>query len=388
MTSDLLSYDQALDCLRANIRSLNRVHPVNLDQALGHALAEAVAAREPNPRFDNAAVDGFAVASPWRRAEARRVIGHVAAGEVFIPLEPEGALRVLTGAPVPPNTWAVAMQEDVSVEDSSVLLKADLHQGFGVRRAGSDFGSGEPLLRRGQQLSSGAVGLLASQGLERVNAFERPSVQVLVTGDELASDPGPAQIRDSNGPMLESLLRSVGIAELSSEHVRDDRDALSSRLFKSADLTLVSGGASVGDRDFLPGLMRDLGAVHFHGVAMRPGKPVLFGEVRGKPIFGLPGNPASVFVAFHAFVIEAIRRLSGFETCAPEWLEVPLRYEHSSYGRDDFLRCRWSDGAVEPVGEHGSFGLRSLAEAQWLMRVPAGSSSRGVTMRQGMKVCG
>ena len=384
-----ISYEEALDQMRAALPSPGSGEIVALEEAAGRVCRGSIAAREDYPHFDNSAVDGYAVGWPEDAVAGARLTldVRIAAGS-----PPHGALRrgaaarVLTGSVVPEDAFAVVMQEEVCVESDAIVLGEVAVEGQHIRRAGDDFFTGSPLLATGDRLGAGAIALLASQGLVQVEVYERPTVAVLTTGDELVphgQEPRPGCLRDSNGPMLAVLARSAGADRAFVAHVPDDREATREAivsLSESHDVLLCAGGASVGDRDHIPSLVAELGDIVFHGVGIRPGKPVLMGRIGPCTVFGLPGNPGSAFVTFELFSREAIARLGGAAKPEPLWVEAALDGDAKATNRDDFLRCSWvgetERPTVRPAGIQGSFGIRSLAHAQCLARIPAGRACR------------
>jgi len=370
----LISFDEALAVLRSKITCHGRVTSMPVGESLGLVLAEEVVAAEGNPRFDNSAVDGYAVGSgegPFK------LVGEVMAGEVWNQaLERGTCVRIMTGAPVPNGTSGIVMQEEADVA-GGLLSCQPVTRGQFVRRTASDFGAGTVLLSPGEKVNPGTLALLASQGIERIQVFEPAWVTILTTGDEIVAPskrPGDGQLRDSNGAMLRGLAEEAGAEQIWHEHVKDDRSALRAHLLrqgKAVDIVILAGGASVGDRDHVPSVLAEVGEVFFHGVSMRPGKPVLFGKCGRSFVFGLPGNPASSFACFHLFVKEAIRRVMGQSEAAPIWSSMPFSGSHEPCGREDFLRMIVRNGVAEEAFEQGSFGLRSLAKADGLIRLPA-----------------
>lgn len=357
---------------------------VGLDAVPGRALASDIVATEPHPLFDNSAVDGYAISRMEDGLVGRklRLAGRSWAGHGYPgPIEPGTAWRILTGAPVPEHAVAVVMQEDVEVENGEITIRSEAREAQHIRRKGSDVRPGDILLAAGQTLNAGSQALLASQGMTEAPVWRRVRVAILATGDELVDPrlrPEPGQIRETNGLMLRTLVSQSGGTPLVTETVRDDAALLAAALKRwcqDADVVLVSGGASVGDRDYVAPVVGELGQVVLHGVAMKPGKPFLFGEVGSCAVFGLPGNPGSVFVGFHLLVRPFLRKLGGHARSSGHWFPVQLLEDVRTAGREEFLRVKleFSSGALVArlAGEQGSFGLRSLAEADALARVPA-----------------
>lgn len=371
----MISYDEA------RLRILDEVRPITLREKLaaelahGRVLSADVVAVEPNPRFTNSALDGYAVSCAEDAVAGAflTIRDEVAAGDAPKVTSKGEALRVFTGAPLLGLTYAVAYQEDTTRDGDSVTLLQAAPQGQGVRSAGSDFAQGEVILSEGDVLGAGALALLASQAVLEIAAFATPKVAVVVTGNEVSPTPSEFQIYDSNTPMLRAQVESAR-CDCDCKSIGDDFDMLRDVLTECAgifDAIVVSGGASVGDYDFLARAVAEIGEIVFHGVSIKPGKPFLFGKIADKPLFGLPGNPASAFVTFELFVRPALMRLGG-NSRLPKTTLVRLDTDFTTKKREEWLRCRFiDDGVVEPVAAQGSFGLRSIAAAEALVRVPA-----------------
>jgi len=369
-----------MQVIRDLVLPLARTVRVALRDAGGFALAESVGAREPNPRFDNSGVDGYAIGSihDSEGGVRLRIQGIVAAGESSqVQIEPGSAVRIFTGAPTPANTFGIAMQEDVEVDGDSIILRSQVRIGEFIRRRGAEFDEGAELCRVGTVVDSGIAALLAFAGYVEPLVYQAPRVSVLTTGDELVEPtevPIGGQIRDTNSVMLAMQVRQSTGRLPSTTRVIDDRESLKFALIQAtaeSDLVILSGGASVGDRDFVAGLVAEIGTVFFHGVAIRPGKPILFGKIGECFVFGLPGNPASAFVCFEIFVREAIRRLSGWGEPELLWTEQTVGFDHPNCRREDFVRIRVEGSQVVESGHQGSFGIGSLGRAHGIARFPA-----------------
>jgi molybdopterin molybdotransferase len=362
------------------VRPVGRTTTVGLESSAGLALAEPVIAAEPYPRFDNSAVDGYAVGFAEDSAAGSRLkLKGIASagGGLAAPIERGHAVRILTGAPTPPHAFGIAMQEDVELSDGTVVLRQEIRQHDFIRRQGAEFDAGTELAGIGTVIGPGVAAQLAFVGMIEPSVFLAPRVTVIATGDELVDPstiPTESQIRDTNSRMLGFQVASVTRTLPNAVRVADTRALLRAAAQKAAaesDLILISGGASVGDRDYVASVIADLGVVHFHGVSIRPGKPTLFGCIGACTVFGLPGNPASAFVCFEIFVLEALRRLAGWATPEIHWTKAQVAFAHRASGREDFVRVCWRDGALVEAGEQGSFGINSLAKADALVRLPA-----------------
>lgn len=388
----MIPFEEALQCVRAwsrRARPMQTEHVRLLDSG-NRVLAETVVADAPCPSFDNSAVDGYAVghAEDSQAGVRLRLAGRVRAGDPprAEPIALGSCVRIFTGAPVPEHTWGIAMQEEVeTLDEETIVLRGEVREGQHIRRAGSDIAEGEVVLEAGERIQAGHVALLATLGIPQPSVRTRVPLALLTTGDELvgaAEQPEPGQIRDSNGPMLFASATRLGCEVSAPAHVQDSGEELEAALRKAAAshrVIVMTGGASVGEHDFAPSVAARLGEVMFHGVAIRPGKPILFAAIGESALFALPGNPAATFVGFHLFVRECLAGLQR-ERYRPRWIPVRLMDEHRTRERDDFLRASldWSRTPPEArlAREQGSFALRSLAEAECLVRVPAGVCHR------------
>ena len=387
----LISFDDALAVIRERVLPLSGIEAVALEAAFGRVLAEEVHSDDYYPRFDNSAVDGYALSgAPGSQYRVVETIGAGAEGAAS--LSPGAAARVFTGAPIPEGSFGVVMQEDVTVlEADRIEVRECIEAGENVRLRGSEIEPGELLLSPGAELNAGAIGLLALCGHAQVAVKAQPRIAILSTGDELIDyreKPVGSQIRDTSGPMLEAMFAEWGLDAVA-HRVADEPGVISTALKSlsgGADLIVATGGVSVGGRDYLPAIQGELGEVVFHGIAMRPGKPVLFGIIGECYLFGLPGNPASSFVGCHSFVRETVRLLRGSSRGALHWVSARLGEDHAAYSRDDFVRVvlDWREGELwaDPRFEQASFGLRSLAACDGIARMPAGVAvSRGDSCR-------
>lgn len=358
-------------------------------EGLGRVLANELSSDVDWPPFDTSAMDGYAVrladvASPHASLAERQ--GLIAAGDPpGAPLAPGEAARVMTGAPIPPGTEAVVPVEQIQRENGRVLVAIAPRAGDHVRRRGESVAAGTPLLTPGRRLSPADVALAAMAGAEPLRVRARPRIAIAVTGNELvptSAVPGPGQLRDSNGPMLSALCAARGYVAASSLAVADE-DAAVRRLFREAgagrreDVLLTTGGVSAGDLDLLPERAERAGfEILFHGVAIRPGKPIAVGRRNGTFWFGLPGNPVSTSVCFHVFVRAALDALEGAEPAGPEIVSARLTRETAKRGnreayRDARLEIAGGEALVHPLESRGSHDLAAHARANALIRIPA-----------------
>ncbi|MEX2562598.1 MAG: gephyrin-like molybdotransferase Glp [Nitriliruptoraceae bacterium] len=361
---------------------------LRLVDALGLVLAENVASPVSVPAFANSAMDGYAVMSADLALASREtpitlvVDGEIPAGAQSVPQVDHGrTVRIMTGAPIPPGADAVVPVELTVGDLVHVSFHTPVNAGMHVRRPGEDIRPGQPLMAAGRRISSADIALLAAAGVTRITCVPPPRVVVMSTGDELvrAEDEVPlGKIRDSNGPMLSSLVRAAGGLPYSAGIVPDDRKALMNAFDTNsghADLFICTGGASAGTRDLIPAALESLGEVTTAKVAMKPGMPQIRGRVGDVPVIGLPGNPVSAFVSFEVFARPAIRALQGRRDVARPMvtaiatapLFAPLHKR--GYSRVT-LRREGATWLATPAGAQGSHIITSIAQADGLAIVP------------------
>jgi len=362
---------------------------VDLQDALGCVTSTPLEAEELVPPFDNTAMDGFAVqaADTADPPVELQVVGTLAAGADPSDVRVGGgeAVRIMTGAPMQSGADAVVMVERTHTEGDVVVIEHHAAVGDHVRRAGDDLNPGDVVVDAGTVLSPAHLGVLASLGYQRVPVFPRPRVGVLSTGDELvegAGDLRPGQIRDSNRPTLLALVGASGFTPVDLGLARDDETAIAAAVeqgLATCDALVTSGGVSVGDFDYVKAVLDRLGSMRSWQVAIRPAKPLAFGVVQGKPVFGLPGNPVSSMVSFELFARPALRRMGGHRRLFRPQVEAvvaePIRRRPD--GKLHLVRVvaavgqdgRWR---VRPVGGQGSHQLAAAAAANALALVPDG----------------
>ncbi|MGI8432863.1 MAG: molybdopterin molybdotransferase MoeA [Chthoniobacterales bacterium] len=358
--------------------------PVALLDSLGRFSASELRATRALPPFDNSAMDGYAVQAASCGVGARlQVTGEQPAGrERGLTIGAGEAIRIFTGAPLPAGADAVIMQEDVVREDESIVAQSAAKPGEFIRRQGSDLARGQQILARGAPITAQTIGLLASQGLAEIAVGAMPRVSIVSTGDELArlgETPAPGQIFESNSVMLHALARGAGAAITRVEHAPDQLERITEILRRGleSDALLLSGGVSVGDHDLVKPALRALGAeIDLWRVALKPGKPFLFGRVGGCLIFGLPGNPVSAFVTFLKFVRPALRRLAGAGDNHLGLREVRAQLAvalTNSGDRPHYFRGTLDAGIFMLSGRQESHALFGLSRAHALLRLAPGA---------------
>ena len=380
----MLSVDEARAQVLAAVGRLDVVE-LRLEHAVGHVLASDAHAPHPLPRFDNSAMDGYAVraedcaSASEENVVELEIVGEVRAGDPGdVKVLPGTAARIMTGAPVPPGADGIVPVEVTEEAGDRVRIKASTERGRHVRPAGDDIEEGALVVPAGEEIGPGEAALLASLGLSPISVVRRPRVIVLVTGDELVApeeEPGPGQIRDSNSIALASLVRASGAELVRVERVEDDRDATlraSESAAREADLLISSGGVAVGRYDFVKEVVEELGRIDMWKVAMQPGKPVVLGNVKGTPFLGLPGNPVSIHVTFEQFVRPALRKMRGCTKLLRPTIEARLaKAIEKRPGRLHFVRVALSlddDGWVAYPRAQGSHVQSSLVGVHGVAR--------------------
>jgi molybdopterin molybdotransferase len=366
---------------------------IALDEAAGRILAQPVAADRDQPPFPRVTRDGFAVRSSDVAGASSQspvvltVIGEAPPGAPF-PGEvgPRQCVEIMTGAALPAGADAVVMVEHTERPGAtSVAIGRAVQAGENVVPRGSELGAGGQALPARHRLDPSGVGLLASLGCAQPVVFARPRAAIITTGDELVEldeTPRPIQIRNSNRHSIAAQVLRAGGSPRPARIARDDRGALQAVIEEAladTDLLLLSGGVSMGKYDFVEDVLAALGGrVVFDGVAIRPGKPLVFGEVRGVPFFGLPGNPLSTLVTFELFVRSALALLGGADAAPLHFLQAPLAEPLSQRAvpLTVFAPARLEESdrvtAVRPVASQGSGDLAAMARADCLVVVEPG----------------
>ena len=392
----------ALKLADALARILAEVQPVSgsetlaVRSALGRVLYADVVSTINVPSHTNSAMDGYALhgAELSAAGETRlEVVGTSAAGRPFSGTVGAGeCVRIMTGAPMPAATDTVVMQENVTRDGDTAIIRAGQKPGQHVRQAGEDIAAGNVALHAGTLLLPAQIGILASIGVGEVSVRRRPRVAFFSTGDELRSvgEPlGEGHIYDSNRYTIYGMLTRLGVELLDMGVIRDDRDAVEqafARAAQEADAIVTSGGVSVGDADYVAETLERAGTVGFWKVAMKPGRPIAFGRIGDALFFGLPGNPNSVMATFYQLVQPALQALAGMPDPAPP-LTMPAISASAlrkKPGRREFQRgvlSRAADGqfVVHRTGHQGSGVLSSMAAANCFIVLPedAGPVSEG-----------
>lgn len=371
----MISYQQALEQV-LDLKLPMHSEWVNLEQCLGRILSQDLYADFDLPRFDNSAVDGYALAD-LHHTEFEIVDRIRAGGELGQALVPGQAARIFTGAPLPQGAVAVVMQEHTDVKGSRVHLTKTVYSGQNIRRRGEEISQGQLVLGAPICINPATLGLIATLGLNRVQVYASLATAIWSTGDEVVQ-PGESlaagQIYNANGPALQAAAREIGLDPRMQLHLADTPQAVQIALEQSADCNLIlsAGGVSVGDFDHIrEGVLANGFKEIFWKVAIKPGKPFFVAQ-KGQQIFmGLPGNPVAALVMMQIFVRPWILKLYGLEM-QELWADAPLAQAHRhAPGRLEWCRASFNaEGQLIPHRAQGSHMLSALAQAEALVQLP------------------
>ncbi|MGJ3237797.1 MAG: molybdopterin molybdotransferase MoeA [Anaerolineae bacterium] len=388
--SDLLQVDEAIKQILRGLRRLNN-EIIDLSVAHGRVLAEDIVADSDLPPFDNSAMDGFAVrAADSGTQVSLRVVMDIPAGKVATRSLAMGeAARIMTGAPIPSGADAVIPVEDTDADFAGipeqalpemVTLKRPVQAGAAIRKAGENIQRGDLILRPGMLLGAPEIGMLASLGRTHMTVVRRPRVALLSSGDELVAInqiPAAGQIRDSNSYALAALIDADGGVAMRQGIAADTPNALRTlfqeTLSQAPDMIVSTAGVSVGAADHVRGVLEEIGEIGFWRINLRPGKPLAFGQIKGVPFFGLPGNPVSAMVTYLVLVRPALLALAGKQTPLPTIRAIVNETMHSD-GRRTYARVRLhQDGErwlAEETGTQSSGAHLSMVLADGLLVIP------------------
>lgn len=378
----VVTKEEAVQCVRAFAqRTVLNTQTIRLPQACARVLAADVIAGGDVPAFDRTTMDGYAVCAADTFGASGSMPSQLEiAGEVVMGQAPSFSLRrgqcarIPTGGMLPAGADAVVMVEHTDEAEGLCLVYKSVFPGENVTRRGDDIACGTAALQKGTRLLPQHVGVLAALGQRTVSVYRKPVVAVISTGDEVVrSDPAAGQVQDVNSDLLCALLTECGCEPFFGGVVPDDRGAILDavrRCLACTDAVLLSGGSSAGTRDLTVSVLQELGDVFFHGIAMKPGKPTIFGAADGKPVFGLPGHPLAAFFVFRLIVSEYFDALHGAVQkrpvrTAPLCVNVP-----SNHGREEYLCVNINENG-EAVPLHTKSGIISvLSAADGFIRIP------------------
>jgi molybdopterin molybdotransferase len=395
-----------LSVATARTRILENFKPVSITSlaivhAAGRVLAGDITAKTDLPLFDNSSMDGFALyvsdvaGASQSSPQMLKVVADIRAGtSSHIRLKTGECARIMTGAPLPPGADAVVMLEDTDFQvrtpgtpaPATVSIYKPVHPGENIRHRSDDLHMGDTIMHAGTRLRAQEIGLLAMLGISEVQVYRYPRLALLSSGDELLPVEAPltpGKIHESNSYMLAALAESSGVElvqlGVASDSEADIRARLDRAVDEKVDAIISSAGVSMGAFDYVRSIIETNGRLDFWKVDMRPGKPLAFGEYKGIPFFGLPGNPVSAFVGFIVYVRPALEKLSGQTLRQLPRLKARLAEPIESDGRESYLRAAVTEEeghlVARPTGHQGSGNIFSLVQANALLIVPSGVKS-------------
>ncbi|MBV7273086.1 molybdopterin molybdotransferase MoeA [Clostridiaceae bacterium UIB06] len=384
----MVDVDNALNIIYENTKEAD-LEKKDILSCLNKVLAENIYSQDNLPPFDKSAMDGYAIKSEYTRGcgteksvklEIRGIIraGYYCEDE----LEVGQAFKIMTGAPLPKGADAVIEIEKVKVEGNILIISEEVDKGNNVIKLGEEIKVGELALTKGSNIRPVEIGLLASLGYSSIKVYKSPTVALIITGDELVdidSELEKGKIRNSNEYSLKALIKNSGAEALSLGVVSDDKDNLKEKVkyaLENADIVITSGGASVGDYDFVDDVLKEIGAdVKFTSVAIKPGKPITFATYKEKLFFALPGNPSSIITVFEGFVKPAIRKIMGKQEEDMEEFPVILAEDfEAKIGRRKYVyvEIKVDNGKyyAYKVGSQCSNHLMTMSRANGIVIIP------------------
>jgi molybdopterin molybdotransferase len=381
---ETIALDEATAIVAEATATVDRVERVPLGEAGGRVIAEAVAAPTDVPPFDRAAMDGYAVIAADTFGAGRyepRVLSCIET--VFTGQLPTKRLsagectQIATGAPLPEGADAVVMVEETEKgSNGEIRILTPVYPRQHVGRRGADIAAGQFVLAPGELLNPSRIGALAATGATDVAVYERPRIAILSTGNEVVAPGvplGPGQIYDINQYTLSAVIQAHGGTPVVKPTAPDDIRELTAAVLEatSEDLLVFSGGSSVGERDLIMDVLQGSGEVLFHGIAVKPGKPTVFGRVNGRPVLGMPGYPTSCLSNAYMLLVPMLRRMARLPEHRPQTMRAPLsRRIVSTTGRHQFYTVRIVDGAAVPAFK-ASGDITSMSQADGYIEIPA-----------------
>ncbi|MCW8853686.1 MAG: molybdopterin molybdotransferase MoeA [Gammaproteobacteria bacterium] len=382
-----LSFEQARERIEKSVAAVKGKRCVTIREALGRVLADDVCSPMNVPPFINSAMDGYAINADDISASGESVLkvtGKSFAGRPFEGSVNKGeCVRIMTGAVVPQGADTVVMQEHAEVDGDNIKIGSEHKKGQNVRLPGDDFSTGDIIIKAGERLSPAKLGLLASVGVTEFNIIRTPVVAFFSTGDELkgvGQTLQPGDIYDSNRYILFGMLQKMGVECIDMGVIADIKEQIELTLKEAAaiaDVVITSGGASVGEADYIKEILDEIGEVNFWKIAMKPGKPLAFGKINNALFFGLPGNPVSAMATFYQFVQPSIKLLEGEKSDHTLRLTARcLSKLKKRPGRKDFQRgiVKTDENnmlVVDTTGIQGSHMLSSMSKANCFIVLPA-----------------
>ena len=370
-------YNEVVELLK-NQQFSNTVEEIGISEALGRILAEDILADTDQPPFDRSAMDGYACRKE-DLLDCLDVIEEIPAGEIPVKQITKGtAAKIMTGAMIPKGADWVIRIEDTTIDANGMLKILDEGKVSNIRHQGEDMKKGDIIMQMGTAINRQHIGNIASVGKTSLKVSSRPTVGMINTGSEIIHpdmEPGPSQIRNSNGPQLLAQLKSIGLDGLDYGIVHDDENTIRDMVSKATlecDVLLITGGVSAGAYDFIPGILSSLDfEIMFHKMKVRPGKPLLFARKGQSYVFGIPGNPVSTLVQFEVIIRKFLLQIMGAsQTDRIVKMPVGVDLNNRIAPFRIFLPVKFVDGEIFPVPYHGSGHLSAWAHADGIVEIP------------------
>ena len=373
----MITVKSAINIVKDTISETLKHIVLNVEDSTGYVLFEDIYSPINMPPFRQSAMDGYAV--NINNESRYNLVGEVKAGDCHNPSLNKGeAVRIFTGAAVPDSANAVVMQEKVERNDGYILINSEIKISENIRPLAEQIKKGELALKKNTKITASGIGFLQSLGITKIKVFQKPTIGIIVTGNELI-EPGEklshGQIYESNGAMLQSALLSLGYTKINQYKTEDDYKKTLTKIenaLQNNDLVLISGGISVGDYDFVGKALLELGVEQlFYKVKQKPGKPLFFGKTNNTVVFALPGNPASALSCFYNYVYIALNQLCGDTNTELHRLKAKSHTSYAKKGdRAQFLKAFYKNGFVEILEGQASSMLNTFAIANAFVFVP------------------
>lgn len=373
----MITVNNAINIVKDTIYETSKHIVLNVEDSTGYVLFEAIYSPINMPPFRQSAMDGYAV--NINKESSYNLVGEVKAGDCHNPNLNKGeAVRIFTGAAVPDSSNAVVMQEKVERNDGFIIINSEIKNWENIRPLGEQIKKGELALKKNTKITASGIGFLQSLGITKIKVFQKPTIGIIVTGNELIEPGGKlshGQIYESNGAMLQSALLSLGYTKINQYKTEDDYKKTLTKIenaLQNNDLVLISGGISVGDYDFVGKALLELGVEQlFYKVKQKPGKPLFFGKTNNTVVFALPGNPASALSCFYNYVYIALNQLCGDTNTELHRIKAKSHISYAKKGdRAQFLKAFYKNGFVEILEGQASSMLNTFAIANAFVFVP------------------
>ncbi len=379
----LLPFEQAIKVVDESIETISRTEVVGIDDAVGRVLAEDIVATQNTPPFNRAAMDGYAVKAEDTSGAGQdnpsilKIVGELHAGDAPGTAVGSGqCIQIATGAMMPEGADAVVMVEDTSADNGRVKIYKEAGFHSNVGEMGADITAGETVLNSGIYLDAGKIGVLASQGIEKVKVYEKPRVAIMPSGEEvveIGKELKQGQLYDINSHAVISVVKENGGIPVMPGIIEDNREDIRAKITEALknDFIVISGGSSAGERDLVAEVVGEQGNILFHGVRIKPGKPTMFAIVEGKPVFGMPGYPTACLVNSYMFLVPALRKMARLPQKNVQKVRATMSERaKGTHDRPQFLTVKVEGSEAIPVFTE-SGAITSIARADGYIEIEA-----------------